>query len=59
MEDISKLSDEYLFDDFRALFNKGRENGLCGEDRDKYKALCAEMNKRGWLRKDRRYGFEK
>lgn len=55
MEDLSKMSDEYLFDDFRGLFTKGREFGLSGDDRKMFQGLCAEMGKRGWLK--RKYGM--
>lgn len=51
MEKISKWSDDYLFDEFRELFNKSRQFGLSKEDRNKLRSTCTEMNKRGFLRK--------
>ena len=57
VEDLSTLSDEYLFDDFRALFTSGRQHGLTGEARTKYQEICAEMRKRGWL-DGRKYGLD-
>ena len=62
-EDLSQLSDEDLFSEFRELFTIGRNSthpdGLVGDQRKRYQAICAEMRVRKWIpKKGRRYGLD-
>jgi len=53
MVDFGKMTDEEVFFEFREWITRGRNSnhpeGLVGDDRKRFKSVCAEMRKRGLM----------